>query len=346
MKRLVYVVLGGLILLFAAGCDSMPIGGGEAPPQYVPPAVPPPPLPGTLPGQPGQQVPTMPVAPAPVPVPMPAGQPSQFVWTETPAFNQIPTTPVSGMANGRPFAAAAVVIEPGTDSWRMIIRDQPLAQPTAVLTGGQSINLDIPGEPATGANWMRPMEYGGGYFQIGNDPQNPQSTTSWNADNAWALEITDWQVADYDSNGPMFQSAGVASGRVAVCYKGSGSIQNSWVAGTFHNAVVRYMGQPYWLKEGADKSSSSGGKSSGGKKKAPSKGGAIGKLPPGTQPPDKQPPPKADPPKKEPPPEKEPPPKDDPPKKDKGKDKDKKKDDSETIKIDLKKLKEKLKKKF
>jgi hypothetical protein len=341
MSKLLWIVLASLTVLLIGGCDSMPLGGGEAPPQYVPPAVPPPPLPGTLPGQPGQQVPAMPVAPVPVPAPAPVplapGQVPQFAWTETPAFNQIPATPVGGMANGRAFTAAAVIFEPGSDSWRMMIRDKPLGEPTAVATGGQSVNLDLPEAPTGPGNWMRPMEYGGGYFQIGNDPQNPESTTSWNADNAWALEITQWQVAEYNPSGSMFQQAGVASGRIAVCYKGGGSIQNSWVAGTFQNAIVRYMGEPYWLKPGADKPKSSGGKASGGKKKTPPKGGIEGKLPPGVKPP-KEDPPKTDPPKKEPPPDKEKPPKDDPPKKDKDKPK--------TLKIDIDKLKKKLKDKL
>ncbi|MBW2276284.1 MAG: hypothetical protein JRF63_02260 [Deltaproteobacteria bacterium] len=317
--RILLTVLAALVAVaLLTGCDSMPFGGGEVPPQYVPPAIPPAPLPGAQPGLPTLPVPGMPVAPGvptpgippvpvpPVPVPpMAPAAPGSFAWTETPAVTQIPVTPLSGMANGKPFAAASVIFEPGSDSWRLIIRDQPLSEPTAVLTGGQSINIDLPEFPATGANFVRPMEYGDGYFQIGNDPANAESTTSWNADNAWALEITNWQASDYDSSGSLFQNAGVASGKIAVCYKGGGSIQNSWVAGTFENATVRYMGEPFWLKEGAAESGS-GSSSTGstGKKKGTPKDGLKGKLPgkipEGIVPPTKEEPVKPEPVKTEP----------------------------------------------
>ena len=348
MKTLFTVLAAAAAAIVLTGCDSMPFGGGEAPPQYVPPAVPPPQLPGAQPGQPGQQVPTMPVAPgapvpgAPVPpvppAPVAPAAPGMFAWTETPAVMQIPATPLSGMANGRPFSAASVVFEPGSDQWRMIIRDQPLTDPTAVLTGGQSINIDLPEFPTTGANFTRPMEYGDGYWQIGNDPANPESTTSWNADNAWALEITNWQAADYDESGSLFQNAGTASGKIAICYKGGGSIQNSWVAGTFENATVRYMGKPFWLKEGASESGSGSGQASSGKKKGttqPGKGGLEGKLPPGVTPPTKEEPKKEEPAKPE--PEKTAPEKKEP-KKEAGE------SQTEKIKKKIKKLKKKLKK--
>jgi hypothetical protein len=348
--RILLTVLAALFAVaLSTGCDSMPIGGGEAPPQYVPPAVPPAPVPGqpaqptpgmpVVPGAPTPGAPTAPVPPVPVPPVAPTAAPGAFAWTETPAIEQIPDAPLAGMANGKPFTAASVIFEPGSDAWRMIIRDQPLAEPTAVLTGGQSINIDLPDFPTTGAKFTRPMEYGDGYWQIGNDPTNPESTTSWNANNAWALEITSWQAADYDESGSLFQNAGVASGKIAVCYKGGGSIQNSWVAGTFENATVRYMGKPFWLKEGAEESgsgsSSSGSsakKKTGGK--SPAKGGIEGKLPgkipEGIIPPSKEEPKKEEPVKTE-PVKKE-------PKKETGE------SQTEKLKKKIKKLKKKLKK--
>jgi len=58
------------------------------------------------------------------------------------------------------------------------------------------------------------------------------------------VEITDWKVAPYAEDGPAFQAAGTASGRVVVVFKGQGNRVDSWVAGHFTDAVVRYMGRP------------------------------------------------------------------------------------------------------
>jgi hypothetical protein len=145
-----------------------------------------------------------------------------------------------------------------------VLSDKPLDSPTGLITSGQSINMDLPEAPVAGKNWTRKMEYGAGYFQINNDPANLEATTSWNADNAWVLEVTKWDVKPWDEAGPLFQEAGKASGRISVCYKGDPTgIQSSWIAGTFTDAVVRYMGKPYWLESGAASSSSSSSSSSG-----------------------------------------------------------------------------------
>jgi hypothetical protein len=296
MKRtLGRMALLGVALLVLGGCDLVNgmLGGKEAPlPQPV--VVPPAPVPGF------PTPPPMPVAPvvAPVVAPTAGGQVPDFQWTETPAVNVIPEAPLGGMANGAPFFAQSVIFEPGMSSWKMIIRDQPLAAPTDIASGGQYISIDLPTPPSAGMTWMRPMAYGEGFFQVKNDPANPEQTTSWNADNAWAIEITSWQAADWISGGPVFQDAGRASGRIAVCYKGSASLQNSWVAGRFENAVIRYMGEPYWVKGvaggGAAASASGSGSSGSGKAAAGKKASdLVDKLPttpPATEPPATEPP--------------------------------------------------------
>jgi hypothetical protein len=47
----------------------------------------------------------------------------------------------------------------------------------------------------------------------------------------------------------MFQVAGKASGKVYVAYKGYGDFKSSGVAGEFKDVVVRYMGEPFYMKK-------------------------------------------------------------------------------------------------
>ncbi len=175
-----------------------------------------------------------------------------FICKDAPAVEKIPAGPVKGEANLKPFVAKAIYFEPGFKAWRMIVHENALSSPTGLVTGGQSINIDLPEDPAAGKKWTRPMKYGDGYFQIVK-PDDPQNTTSWNASNAWAIEITKWEQKPYDPKGSVFQEAGKASGRIAVCYQGGGSFKDSWAAGTFENVPIRYMGKPYWMKEAEKK---------------------------------------------------------------------------------------------
>lgn len=166
-----------------------------------------------------------------------------FTWTETPTIAAIPATPVAGQANGSEFVARFICFQPGLSGWEMVIADKEFEQPTDIITDCQSVKIDLPEEPRTGWKHERAMGWGGGYWQI-RQIEDPSNTTSWNADNAWAIEITSWEAAPYDSKGEMFQVAGRASGKVAVCYKAGAGFANSWVAGTFKDAPIRYMGAP------------------------------------------------------------------------------------------------------
>lgn len=272
MKSTLTIAATLLLAVALAGCDMIP-GMGQEPQQPLPMTAAPPasPLPNAVPtpAQPQMPVaPPAPVAPAAPAAPAEVINVPPYQWTEAPTFETIPDVAAAGMANTRPMAVKTVVIEPSMDKWRMKISDKELDSPTSILMGGQSVNIDLPGTPAAGTQWTREMEYGDGYFQIGTDANNPEATTSWNADNAWVIEFTKWDVADYDTDGDLFQEAGKASGRFAVCYKGSATgIQNSWVAGTFEDAIVRYMGKPQWLEDGDKAPASDTPKTSGEKKK-------------------------------------------------------------------------------
>ena len=162
-----------------------------------------------------------------------------------PTIESIAAGPVKGEASGKPFAVATVYFEPGLSKWRLVLHEGKFDKPTAISVKGQSINIDLPEPPAAGKKWTRELKYGDGYFQI-NKKDDPSSSTSWNATNAWAIEITKWETKPWDPKGSPFQVAGKASGKVSVCYKGSGDFTDSWAAGTFEDAPIRYMGQPYF----------------------------------------------------------------------------------------------------
>jgi hypothetical protein len=172
--------------------------------------------------------------------------PEAFTWSEAPTLDKIPAKPVVGEANGKPFNVQTILFEPAMrGGWRMVVADKKLDSPTGILVGCQHIDFDLTEEPAAGKKMTRKMEYGGGYFQIEKgEKDKPGETTSWNGDNAWVLELTTWDVRPYDDKGSLFQAVGTASGRIAIVYKGAIGFKNSWAAGTFDKAVVRYMGKP------------------------------------------------------------------------------------------------------
>src|SRR5690606_37129052 len=133
------------------------------------------------------------------------------------------------------------------------------------------LTLDLPERPGAGVRMRRPEGEAGAVWRVpapspaaapasaapsqaGPKPKTgpkpaavaaaPTAPVDWRARHAFALEITDWQVAPYAEDGPAFQAAGTASGRVVVVFKGEGSRQDAFVVGRFTDAVVRYMGRP------------------------------------------------------------------------------------------------------
>ncbi|NUP99059.1 MAG: hypothetical protein HUU35_04290 [Armatimonadetes bacterium] len=167
----------------------------------------------------------------------PAGPaPAQFQWTATPALELIPRQPLRGEAVGRPFQPQEVRFEPGPAGWRLVV----------AAADGAFLVLDLPGSARAGRRWIRPLAYGGGYWQVAS-PEDPAKLVTWTSDNAWVLALDSWSAAPWRPEGPQEQAAGRASGRLAVCYEGGlGGFGNSWVAGEFRNARVRYLGRPAW----------------------------------------------------------------------------------------------------
>ena len=222
LTKTTYLAVACAVLLGASGCkkdDAAATGGGAEP----------------------AGSPASPAAPAKKAAPA-------FKWTAAPTLDAIPDGAIKGMANGVPFEVKSVVIQPSFGKWSIKLWDKELKRPTGIAMGGQSINLSLPpGQIAAGFKRVKALKYGDGYFQIRKDPKTDK-TTSWNAKNAYAIEITKWDVKPHDPKGRIFQYAGRASGRIAVVYKGYGDFKDSYAAGTFTNAVVRYMGKPRWKK--------------------------------------------------------------------------------------------------
>ncbi len=175
-----------------------------------------------------------------------AGAAPDFTWSETPAWDKVPDAPLGGVANEKPFPVVTVLVEPGLKGWKIAFHDRALKRPTGLIVGSHHLDLHLEGDsPAVGKKFEKPMAFGGGYWQLPK-PGDDTKATSWNAPNAYLLEFTKWDVKPWDPEGPAFQSAGTASGRVAVVYKGSGEFKDSWLAGHFEGATVRYMGRPYF----------------------------------------------------------------------------------------------------
>jgi len=248
MKLYFSTITLAIFAVWASGCDKLL--ADKPAPAPAPVFVPPPPVPAA------PVAPQMPAAPqaSAAPTVAPAVVPP-FQWTETPAFNTIPDAPVSGFVNQKQFVANTIILEQSGTSWRMVISDKVVASPFDSIDNEQAVYIDLPTPPMKGMNSMRPMEHGGGLFRIKNNPADPEATFDWIADNAWAIEITDWQAKDHDPNGPALQVTGTASGRIAICYKNSEGIYNSWLAGKFENATVRYTSKPF---QASDKHASSG----------------------------------------------------------------------------------------
>jgi hypothetical protein len=175
--------------------------------------------------------------------PAPPVGPSRFQWTRTPTPAGIPAAPVSGEVHGKPFPVAQVVFEPSRRGWTVLLLERPLPEPTAAVSQMRFLRVDLPAEPAVGQLQQRALAPGGALFQV-ELPDDPASYTLWTADNAWVLELSEWDVRPWDPAGPAIQVAGRAAGRIAVCYEGGGDFRNAWVAGSFAEALVRYTGEP------------------------------------------------------------------------------------------------------
>ena len=132
--------------------------------------------------------------------------------------------------------------------WKLEISDRALDPVQGIAMARidhpdvQTVYIDLPETPTEGKVFHQEMQYGGGMFQIKPETDS-QSTTSWNTSLAYKIEITDWEkgVSTHLSCGR--PKSGKAAGRLYVSFEGSESqIENSWISGTFEDAVILYCG--------------------------------------------------------------------------------------------------------
>lgn len=162
--------------------------------------------------------------------------PTDFTWSDVPNLRAVPDAPVHGSAQGRAFEPASVYFERRAtadgEEWSLVLTTA--TEPGTPGVDHETLTVRLDRAPRRG-RITRAMASGGGYWQVCRG----LGTTSWNADNAQAIEITRWQSGRC-TPGEAGQPArlGTASGRMIVVYRGLEESENSWVAGTFTNVPV------------------------------------------------------------------------------------------------------------
>ncbi|MCB9525157.1 MAG: hypothetical protein H6702_17530 [Myxococcales bacterium] len=191
-----------------------------------------------------------------------------YQFSEKPTFASIPDKPVVGRLRNAAFDIQQVVLEPVGDAWQIQFHDAKLAHPTALARDSHPLVVTLDGElPQPGKRYERELAEGGAEWLLppmDAAPAQPAAgrklkkgeaappsaaasaaagPTTWRPDIGYVVEITRWEAKPYDEGGPAFQDAGLADGRVALVMRGGG-LPEAWVAGTFQDATVRYMGKP------------------------------------------------------------------------------------------------------
>jgi hypothetical protein len=212
---------------------------GRAPEPPPPPAEPAPEAPAAEP-------------PAPPAEPPPA---AAFTWTGTPRLDDVPAGPIRGELDGRPFEAKWVGLQPDTDrTWRLTVADKaPTGDSLGLIHGGRYAGLFLSEPPEAGARYERAMALDGKGFLHLRDAPRVENFGNRHGECAHVLELTAWDVKDWDPEGQMGQLAGTAAGRLALTCKAHDGAPPSFLAGTFEGATVRYMGVPWWVPEDVQK---------------------------------------------------------------------------------------------
>ena len=172
-----------------------------------------------------------------------------YSFTEQPSLDTVPEHFILGQVDGKDFIGKTMHFEPEFDQWALKIYDTTFETPDDIyVMDCREMALELPEPPAAGKTMSKTnIEIGEGgkdaYVILAPDTA-PTEFEIWNADNAWVLQITDWEVGPYDPDGMNVQIAGKASGKIALCFKGNDDHKDSWIAGTFTDIPVRYNGEP------------------------------------------------------------------------------------------------------
>ncbi len=171
-----------------------------------------------------------------------------MAFSSNPVSEKIPAWSVRGVANGQPFDAKTIIFRTlGNGQWRLAISDRafdPVNEGLGVARidhpDVQTVNVSIASAPVMGKVFQQDMQYGGGMFQI-KPSADSEGTTSWNTSLAYIITITDGpeEIGSYSSCAR--PKPGKISGTLYISFQGSEvQIKNSWVSGTFKDAVILY----------------------------------------------------------------------------------------------------------
>ncbi len=158
-----------------------------------------------------------------------ASLPTNASFTEAPTARTIPTGPVVGNVRGHRFEARTIAFRKLRDGWELMASTSETLD-TGI--GEETLHVSLEGVPRRGT--VTKAMGTGGFFQVCRG----LGTTSWNTDSAHILQITAWnpRPCATDANGNA--TAGTASGKIYVAYKGFDEVDNSWVAGTFTDVAI------------------------------------------------------------------------------------------------------------
>lgn len=148
----------------------------------------------------------------------------------------------TGFRNGVEFTPKGVWIERREAGWFLVLNEQALAYPTELLSKGQRVEIPLKGEPSAQLQNQSSSEESLAQWRIPSSPM-PGKTKEWESKSEYSLELLQWQVAPYDNQKGVFQSAGKASGRLMIQFIDNQGVQG-WLVGKFEDVLVRYMGDP------------------------------------------------------------------------------------------------------
>ena len=164
-------------------------------------------------------------------------EPGKFTWTDKPTLEAIPSGPLAGMINGKPFTAKTVRIKKKDKGSDLEISDGTTDKPTGVLTSdtGADLTFDLkpgaPGKKTMAVADKKEFEKQHAYFHY---PQGgDKGPMSVNPDWGCALEITEWKQAA-DPKDP--DVLGTVKGKVVIVFSDD---TKSWVAGTFEGVYCK-----------------------------------------------------------------------------------------------------------
>jgi len=165
--------------------------------------------------------------------------PAEFTWTETPAADQIPDTPLKGMVNGKEFTASTIRVEKGDEGKATLeISDAKLEDPTGVITDDTGVDLDFTLTEGQAADLVKTIaeekdfdkEHAYYHYPQGGDKGPMSVNPSWGC----ALKIDSWDMTADPTNEKI---VGKITGKVAIVFDDD---TKSWVAGTFEAPYYKW----------------------------------------------------------------------------------------------------------